>query len=69
MAVSLRAQILGVRGTYVENREFGDDATELLVKGVLCELDLSHVESPDARDLELETVSPVPVCFAALTRR
>lgn len=30
--------------THVENGELGDNPSQLLVKGVLCELDLAHVD-------------------------
>jgi len=36
----------------VEDGELGEDTTELLVEGVLGELDLAHVEVTDTRNLE-----------------
>jgi hypothetical protein len=38
----------------VKDGELGKDAAKLLVKGVLGELDLAHVEVTDTRDLEAE---------------
>lgn len=37
----------------IEDRELGEDSRELLVNGVLGELDLSHVETSDSGDLEV----------------
>lgn len=37
--------------TYVEDGEFRDDSTDLLVESVLGELDLSHVDYESALDL------------------
>jgi hypothetical protein len=39
--------------THVEHRELGEDCAELLVEGVLRELDLAHVKVTDATDLEV----------------
>ena len=37
--------------TYVEDGEFRDDSTDLLVESVLGELDLSHVDYESVLDL------------------
>jgi hypothetical protein len=39
--------------TYVEHGEFGEDRAELLLKGILRELDFAHVEVTDATYLEV----------------
>jgi hypothetical protein len=41
------------KATYVEHREFGEDGSELLVKAVLGELDLAHVEVSYPADFEV----------------
>ena len=43
--------------TYVEDGEFRDDSTDLLIEGVLGELDLSHVDYKSALDVLYEQIS------------
>lgn len=39
--------------TYIEDREFRENSTKLLVKRVLCEFDLSHIKIAYATDFEV----------------
>ena len=40
-------------GTNVEHGEFREDRAELLIKGILCELDFAHVKVANATDFKV----------------